>query len=291
MQSAINAAINAGGSARKYILVSPGTYTELVFVPEGTPITLYGAGAASEVKIQIGTNAPMTGSAYASMVKASNYTSTGQSWINNCAGKSTIGTTCSSGFIVQNTGFQAKNLTVTNTYQEVNDTAQAVAVYTEADQVHFDNVRMYGNQDTLWVSGAGRRFYAENCYVEGDVDFIFGHGTGVFNNCQINYTAVRKNGSAIAAPSTLAGNMGFLFNGGSFTGSNGASNVYFARQWPQSSLSNPIGKMIIRGANIGSHIRTATPWKDWSSSNPVNYGSASSPYLGEYRNTGAGAAQ
>ncbi len=294
VQSAINAAINAGGSTRKYILVTAGTYNELVFVPSGPPITLYSTGAASSVKIQIATSALQSGSEYAAMVKASNYTSAGQSWVNSCAGKgSAIGTTCSAAFIIQNTGFEAKNLTITNSRVESGSgTDQAVAVYTVADQVHVDNVSMYGNQDTLWVDGAGKRFYAQNCYVEGDVDFIFGAGTGVFDNCQINYTAARgKNGSTIGAPSTQAGNYGFLFNGGSFTGSNGASNVSFARQWPQSSLSSPIGKMILRGVKIDAFINTTTPWKDWSSSNPVNYGTTSDPYLGEYLNTGAGAAK
>ncbi len=296
VQAAINAAINTGGSTRKYILISPGIYNELIFVPSGPPITLYGTGAASAVQIQQKTNSPMTGSQYQALVAAGNYTSAGQSWVNGCASKSgAIGTTCSSAFIIQNTGFEAKNLTITNTYAEDNPNSggqdQAVAVYTAADQVIFDNVRLYGNQDTLWVDGPGKRFYARNCYVEGDVDFIFGAGIGVFDGCQINYTAARKNGSTIGAPSTQSGNYGFLFNGGSFTGSNGASGVYFARQWPQGGLSSPIGKMIIRGAVISAFINSTAPWKDWDSTHKVNYGSSSSPYLGEYQNSGPGAAK
>jgi pectinesterase len=297
VQAAINAAINAGGSTRKYILVSPGTYTELVFVPSGPPITLYGTGAASAVKIQQKTNSPMTGSQYGALVSAGNYTSAGQSWVNGCIakGSGTIGTTCSSAFVIQNTAFEAKNLTLTNTYAEDNPNSggqdQAVAAYVAADQVIFDNVYLYGNQDTLWVASAGKRFYARNCYVEGDVDFIFGAGTAVFDGCQINFTAARKNGSTIGAPSTPSGSYGFLFNGGSFTGSNGASGIYFARQWPQGGITNPIGQMIIRGAVINAFIKTSAPWKDWDSSHLVNYGTASSPYLGEYQNSGGGAAK
>lgn len=296
VQSAINAAINAGGTTRKYILVSPGTYTEMVFVPSGPPITLYGTGAASAVKIQQKTNSPMTGSQYQALVNVGNYTSAGQSWVNGCVAKTgAVGTTCSSAFVVQNTGFEAKNLTLTNTYAEDNPNSggqdQAVAAYVAADQVIFDNVQLFGNQDTLWVATAGKRFYAKSCYIEGDVDFIFGAGTAVFDGCQINYTAIRKNGSTIGAPSTQSSNFGFLFNGGSFTGSNGASGVYFARQWPQSGLTGPVGKMIIRGAVISAFIKSAAPWKDWDSSHLVNYGSASSPNLGEYQNSGPGAAQ
>nr|CUV47808.1 protein of unknown function [Ralstonia solanacearum] len=43
MQAAIDAAVNAGGVARRYISVKAGTYNELVCVPESAPpITLYG---------------------------------------------------------------------------------------------------------------------------------------------------------------------------------------------------------------------------------------------------------
>ena len=298
VQSAVNAAIAAGGSARKYILVNPGTYTELVFIPSGPPITLYGTGDASAVKIQQKTSAPMTGTEYKALVPSANYTGSAKSWVDGCANKGSgkIGTTCSSAFIIQNVGFQGKNLTITNTYGEDNPNAggqdQAVAVYSGADQVTLENVRMYGNQDTLWPNGTNKRFYAKNCFVEGDTDFIFGNGTAVFDNCEIRYTNARKSNGAIGAPSTESSvTYGFLFNGGSFTTTGGTNSVYFARQWPQSSLSSPVGRMIIRGANIGAHIRSVDPWKDWSSSQPVNYGSTSAPNLGEHRNTGTGAAK
>ncbi|MEN3113517.1 hypothetical protein ACFONG_15590 [Uliginosibacterium paludis] len=53
---------------------------------------------------------------------------------------------------------------------------------------------------------------------------------------------------------------GFLFNGGSFTSSGSITNtVYCAPHWPQRSLSSPVGKMIIRNANIGSHSVSAAP--------------------------------
>lgn len=299
VQSAVNAAIAAGGSTRKYILVNAGTYNEVVFVPAGVPITIYGSGAATDVKIQQKTSAPMTGTEYKALVPSANYTGSAKTWVDGCAGKgsSTIGTTCSAAFIVQNEGFQLKNLTLTNTYGEDNANSggqdQAVALYTAADKVTLENVRLVGNQDTLWVSGTNKRVYVKNAYIAGDVDFIFGNATAVFDGCEIYYVTSRKTSGAIAAPSTESSvSYGFLFNGGSFTSSGSTTNtVYFARQWPQSSLSNPVGKMIIRNANIGSHIVSAAPWKDWSSSVKANYGTASNPYLGEYLNTGTGAAK
>lgn len=299
VQSAVNAAIAAGGSTRKYILVNPGTYNEVVFVASGVPITLYGTGAATDVKIQQKTNSPMTGTQYKALVPSANYTGAGKTWVDGCAakGSSIVGTTCSSAFIIQNTGFQMKNVTVTNTYGEDNANSggadQAVAVYTAADQVSLENVRLIGNQDTLWVSGTNKRVYVKNSYIAGDVDFIFGNATAVFDSCEVYYVTGRKSSSAMAAPSTESSvTYGFLFNGGSFT-SDGSLNgtIYFARQWPQSSLSSPIGKMIIRGATLGKHIVSTAPWKDWSSSQKANYGTASVPYLGEHLNSGVGAAK
>ena len=43
VQAAVNAALEAGGTARKYIEIRPGTYTGLVVIPSGVPLTLYGA--------------------------------------------------------------------------------------------------------------------------------------------------------------------------------------------------------------------------------------------------------
>lgn len=299
IQSAVNAAIATGSTTRKYILVSAGTYKELVFIPSGTPITLYGTGAATAVQIQLNISAPMTGTQYGAVVSAANYSGTAKTWVQGCIdkGSSTIGTTCSSMFVVQGDGFEMKNVTITNTYGEDNASSggqdQAVALYTAADKVILDSVRLIGNQDTFWVSGTNKRVYVKSSYVAGDVDFIFGNATAVFDGSEIYYVTGRKTNGAIGAPSTESSvTYGFLFNACSFTSSGSLSGtVYFARQWPQSSLSSPVGKMIIRNSTIGSHIVKAAPWKDWSSSNPVNYGTSTNPYLGEYQNTGAGAAQ
>lgn len=299
IQAAVNAAIATGSTTRKYILVNAGTYKELVFIPAGTPITLYGTGASTAVQIQLNISAPMTGTQYGAVVSASNYTGTGKTWVQGCIdkGSSTIGTTCSSMFVVQNEGFELKNVTITNLYGEDNASSggqdQAVALYTAADKVILDSVRLIGNQDTLWVTGTNKRVYVKSSYVAGDVDFIFGNATAVFDSSEIYYVTGRKTNGAIGAPSTESSvTYGFLFNACSFTSSGSLSGtVYFARQWPQSSLSNPVGKMIIRNSTIGSHIVKAAPWKDWSSTVLVNYGTTTSPNLGEYQNTGAGAAQ
>ncbi|KAL4317910.1 hypothetical protein GQ457_18G007020 [Hibiscus cannabinus] len=60
---------------------------------------------------------------------------------------------------------------------------QAVAVRNGADQSVFYRCSIEGYQDTLYVN-AFRQFYKE-CDIYGTVDFIFGDGAVVFQNCNI----------------------------------------------------------------------------------------------------------
>ncbi|WP_258536903.1 pectinesterase family protein, partial [Pantoea dispersa] len=47
VQAAVDAAVAAGGSMRRYISVAPGTYTEVVCVPAAAPpLTLFGLGGS-----------------------------------------------------------------------------------------------------------------------------------------------------------------------------------------------------------------------------------------------------
>ena len=50
--------------------------------------------------------------------------------------------------------------------------AQAVAVLSEADRAIFKKCKFLGWQDTLYAKN-GRQYF-EDCYIEGNVDFIFG---------------------------------------------------------------------------------------------------------------------
>ncbi|MCD7973587.1 MAG: pectinesterase family protein [Candidatus Azobacteroides sp.] len=103
--------------------------------------------------------------------------------------------------------FMAVNLTIANTFvnsEEVkqsgmNDT-QAVALKTQGDRQSFYNCRIVGYQDTYLGNSVGRAYF-KNCYIEGNVDFIFGRQTVVFDQCT---TYVNRNGSVITAPATQA---------------------------------------------------------------------------------------
>jgi len=291
VQAAITAATAAGGTSRIAILVKPGTYREVVCVPKGAPpITLYGAGSdASAVTIVYDNFAgkPADGGA------------------NPCSGASSTsyGTSGSATFAAFASGFQAKNLTFSNDYLETaSGSNQAVALMTQGDQLVFENVRVLGNQDTLYVKTPSTltvsRAYFKACYVEGDVDFVFGRGTAVFDGCTLNVLTARQGtkGGNVLAPSTAAGNpYGFLVTGSTFTAAAGtpANLIALGRAWDEGVTcyvpgSSPNGQALVRGSVLGPHIRSANPWSAAATS--ARPFSAAGNRLWEYQNSGPGAA-
>ncbi|GAB2903080.1 putative acyl-CoA thioester hydrolase [Uliginosibacterium flavum] len=305
IQAAVTAATLSGKTTRQYIKVMPGTYNELVIVPKGLIATIYGGGTdPSQTIVALATGAKQTGAQYAALANPGGtaFTSTTPSSIkatyDACAAKtSAIGTTCSSLFVVNADNFEAVNLTIQNTWSEsASGETQAVALMVVGDRALFYKTRLLANQDTLYVKSTAAnvvaRSYFGSSYVEGDTDFIFGRGTAVFDKSTIFFTRVRKNSSTIGAPSTYGTHpYGFLFTGCTISVDAGAATVSLARQWPESSSAGvTIGKMIVRESYIGAEIINP-PWAAWSSSSAVQYGTAASPYLGEYHNSGPGAAK
>lgn len=96
--------------------------------------------------------------------------------------------TCASFFVYGN-DFHAEQLTFQNSAGFT--AGQAVALRIEGNRASFNNCRMIGNQDVLFLSGSGVKHYFENCYIEGTTDFIFGASTAVFNNCRIHSKRTR----------------------------------------------------------------------------------------------------
>lgn len=73
-----------------------------------------------------------------------------------------------------------ENLTIRNTTPYKGSQAEALRL--EGQRCTVRNCDFYSFQDTLLING---RVYVADCYVEGDVDFIWGHGTTFFENCEL----------------------------------------------------------------------------------------------------------
>ncbi len=290
VQAAVTAAAQSTSSSRVFILVKPGTYREVVCVPKtAPPITLYGADSDATAVTIVAANAagkPL------------------DAGTNPCSGGSgtSYGTSGSATFAAFASGFRAKNLTFANDYAEAaSGSNQAVALMTQGDQLIFENVRVLGNQDTLYVKTPSTltvaRAYFKSSYVEGDVDFVFGRGTAVFDGCTLNVLTARQGakGGNYLAPSTAAGNpYGFLVTGSTFTAAAGtpANLIALGRAWDEGVAcympgASPNGQALVRGSVLGPQIRTAAPWSPAATT--ARPFSADGNRLWEYQNSGPGA--
>ncbi|KUL29251.1 pectinesterase family protein [Actinoplanes awajinensis] len=269
-QAAIDAA--PSGATTPYVIgVRPGTYLGQVIVPAGkTAIELRGLGRSPSDVVIADDRANGT-------LKPD-----GTPW----------GTSGSASVTINGAGFRATNLTFANLFDEAAHpeitNRQAVAVLTRADKLVFDRVRFLANQDTLYVNstaaGVVARAYFRDCYVEGDVDFIFGRATAVFDRCRIHSLdrGSSPNGYVTAPSTDLTNPHGLLFSYCRLTSDAPAGTVFLGRPWHPSNDPNAVGQTIIRDSWIGAHIG-ATAWSDfgtwpWRDAR-----------LAEYRNTGPGA--
>ncbi|CAI5533543.1 unnamed protein product [Closterium sp. Naga37s-1] len=92
--------------------------------------------------------------------------------------------------------FAAVNIRFENTAGKINN--QAVALRVSADQCAFHNCEFWGFQDTLYTH-SGRQYYS-NCFITGNVDFIFGNAAAIFDNCTIQIRQ-HTSGAPVAASS------------------------------------------------------------------------------------------
>ncbi len=154
--------------------------------------------------------------------------------------------------------FTAENITFENSAGDGRIVGQAIAAYVDTDRAAFKNCRFLGCQDTLFTGplpknptplglnlihptlGGGTeeytgqvRQYYENCLIRGDIDFIFGSATAVFNNCEIkvNDRQERVNGYITAASTLPRQKFGYVFLNCTLTGEAGPYTVYLGRPW------------------------------------------------------------
>ena len=172
-----------------------------------------------------------------------------------------------------------KDLTVRNDAGAGEIAGQALAVYADAAFAHFDHVRLVGRQDTLFLAPlpekpripgsflgprehAPRRAcedYFEDCYVEGDVDFIFGGAEAVFDRCTLfSRSRGRAVNGYVAAVSTPEGQrFGFLFYRCRLLSDCPAGTVFLGRPWRE------FARTAFLECDMGAHVAPAG-WSLWN---------------------------
>jgi pectinesterase len=271
VQAAVNA-VPANNPARVVIAVKPGTYRETVKVPSTKPhVTIQGTGGSRKDTVIVYNNAAGT---------------------QKPDGSGTYGTSGSATVAVEADDFQARNLSITNDFDEGANQSlsghQAVALRTAADKVFLDGVIVTGDQDTLLLDTAAKdklgRVYVSNSYVLGNVDFIFGRATAAIDRSVITLRKRWDGSSAgyITAPSTPAGRKGLLIANSTVNGDVSSSSFYLGRPWHAGGDTTLDPQTTVRNTNLSAAIKS-TPWTDMSGF----------PWkddrFAEYRNTGAGA--
>ncbi len=189
--------------------------------------------------------------------------------------------------------FFAENLTFANdwnaTHPQLPAGSQALAVLVTGDKAVFRNMRLLGNQDTVYVGSRNcrpdgqpcipTRQYFSRCYIAGNVDFIFGDSKAVFDHCEIHNTAHSEGFVTAQSKHYPDEDSGFVFNQCKLKADPGVTNVWLGRPW------RDYAKVIFLNTKMGDHIMPAG-WREW---HPGETRRLETVYYAEYNSTGPGA--
>ncbi|KAK6151859.1 hypothetical protein DH2020_014494 [Rehmannia glutinosa] len=149
---------------------------------------------------------------------------------------------------------------------------QAVAFRISADTAAFVGCKFLGAQDTLY-DHLGRHYY-KDCYIEGSVDFIFGNGLSLFENCHVHAIAPIIGAVTAQGRNSILDDTGFSFVNCKVTGS-GA--LYLGRAW------GPFSRVVFAYTYM-DNIIIPKGWYNWG--DPSRQMTV---FYGQYKCTGAGA--
>jgi pectinesterase len=272
----VQAAVTAASGSGRTLVLAPGVYRETVAVDTTrTEATWIGASEDPRDVVIVYDNAAGTPK----------------------PGGGTYGTTGSATTTVQADGFTARWITFANDWlraqhPEITGT-QAVAVKVQGDRSAFTHCRFLGHQDTLYADtmalGTFARQYYAHCYVEGDVDFVFGRATAVYEQCHFR-TLDRTDLAAppygfVFAPSTAVANpRGYLVTRSRVSSEAPDAAYKLARPWVPSSDTTARPSLVVRDTHLGAGIDAVAPYTNMSDAYPWQ-----SQRFAEYHNTGPGA--
>lgn len=176
--------------------------------------------------------------------------------------------------------FTARNIVFENSAGPGKLAGQALAIFTNGDKHAYYGCTFLGHQDTIFTAPkppkkidgssfedehalanppAAYRVYFKNCFVQGDVDFIFGGATAYFDRCEIFSSRRDSDPSGyITAASTPEGQAwGYVFNQCCLTSDCAPETVYLGRPWRDHAHTAFIN------CYMGAHIKKEG-WHNWN---------------------------
>lgn len=186
------------------------------------------------------------------------------------------------------TDFRAERLTIENAFDFPANAAKrdddptklkgtqgvAVMTYDGADRTAFENVRMLGYQDTFFPNVG--RHYLHHTEILGHVDFIFGAGQVVFDDCDIVTRPLGRpqegNGYVVAPSTEIAKPYGFLFWHSRLKKENASvapNSTALGRPWHPSARPSAVGSAVFVDTWMDDHI-SAKGWDRMSSVDSVS---------------------
>ncbi|GAA3890051.1 pectinesterase family protein [Streptomyces lacrimifluminis] len=275
VQAAVDAVVAAGGAGWT-VVVHPGTYREVVNIPaQAAELTIRGATRDPRDTVIVYDNANGT---------------------RKPDGSGTYGTAGSATFTSAAPGLTVRDLTLANDWlradhPEITGT-QAVAAYVTGDRSQFTRVRFLAHQDTLFADTtaltAFDRHYYRDCYIEGDVDFVFGRARAVFERCHFHTldrdVAFKPEGMVFAPATARANPYGFLAVRGLVTSGAEDGAYRIARPWVPSYETTAWPSLVVRDTWLGPGIDAVTPYINMRDAYPWQ-----TMRFREYGNSGPGA--
>ncbi|HEX5317044.1 MAG TPA: pectinesterase family protein, partial [Candidatus Kapabacteria bacterium] len=162
------------------------------------------------------------------------------------------------------------------------------ALLIRGDRAVLRHVRLLGFQDTLYlgtkscVSEQGpcavTRQYFSDCYIEGNVDFIFGDSKAVFDHCEIHalpHSTVFLTAQSRHYPDQSSG---YVFHDCRITVAPDASEIYLGRPWRAYST------VVFLNTDIEASIDPAG-WREWK---PGETHKIETSFYAEYGSHGVG---
>jgi pectin methylesterase-like acyl-CoA thioesterase len=209
--------------------------------------------------------------------------------------RATVGSTLRSATVeVRADDFLAENMTFANDYNATHaqepQGSQAVALMVTGDRAVFRNMRILGNQDTLYVGNrdcdgpngqpcSPARQYFRSCTIEGNVDVIFGDGKAVFEDCEIHSTPYKEGYVTAQGRHYREQDSAFVFNRCKLTAEPGVTGVWLGRPW------RPYASVVFLDSELGAHIAPAG-WREW---HPGETSYLETTSYGECNSSGPGA--